>query len=473
MSEFFKNNKIYKYFSWQFKSIDDKHKELQKRMDAIENQIAEVNRVTKEINLKIDECLIENNSQCGDIKTRELMKKYDIILERTKQLDYINTELLKLKEIDKCKILIVGFYGAPNTGDELMLQAILNKLDCDSNEVTVMIADNPYYNIMKKYKVNYIHYPKTNMDINMISKYFDKIIFGGGAILDDSEYDNELAYKDNVANILIDLATKAIYDGKEVYCIGLSSNYQLSNKEYLKHLEFIIKNANHFSLRDKNSKNTLISAEIERAEEIRIINDIAYSLPKMRKDIDKLTNNIGVVLIGFAEKDKLINIVKACDTIVQKYIKNAKILLIPFYNYNKSDIYEYNKILENIETESNVQILEYKKEYDNVMEQFNNCDLLVCMRYHASLLALKAGIPSVHIVYDVHKHYQNKMNYLKEIYGYDETYISFKDFDQKQVEESLKFVLDNYKEMNKKYIQISEKIEERACQELEDILSFK
>lgn len=473
MKSIFKKNIFYKYFAWQFKNINDKQDDLKKEFNKT-TSIMDSNQVQKSIEeLKINEQNVQQ--QLGVIVDllRNQLNQNNIILERTKQFETINTELLKLKGSNKCKILLVGFYGAFNTGDELMLQAILSKLDCEKNDVTVMIADNPSYNIIKKYNVNYVHYPKTNMDINMISKYFDKIIFGGGAIIDDVEYNDSLAYKYNVANILLELSIKAIYYKKEVYCIGLSSNSYISNFKYIKDLEFVIRNAKHFSLRDENSKKTLINAKIKEADKIEIIDDIAYSLPKLKCNIEKDSFNIGVVLIGSAEENKLIAILNECNKFIHQKIniKKGKILLIPFYNYNNSDIEEYKKIVNHSGLENDIEILEYEQEYEKVMNQLGFCNILVCMRYHSSLLALKSGIPSVHIIYDVHRHYRNKMNFLKEQYGYPETYISFKDIKQNDIINSLNFVLNNYKEMNKKYIQISEEIEKRANKKIIDILN--
>lgn len=463
MKSIFKNNKIHKYFTWQFKYIDNKQENLKKSIEEVQNSIVNIKQSEQNIQQKLDIIcnLLENQSN-----------QNNIMLERTKQFEYINTELLKLKSVSKCKILLVGFYGAPNTGDELMLQSLLNKLDFEKNDITVMVADNPNYNIIKKYNVNYIHYPKTNMDINMISGYFDKIIFGGGAMIDDFEYDNPLAYKYNTPNILLELSIKAIYNKKEIYCIGLSSNSYITNRRYINDLEFLIKNANYFSLRDENSKKTLINAKVNGAEKILITDDIVYSLPKIKYQPNTSSFTLGLVLVGFAEKEKLINILQSCDIFITQNsnLKNCKILLIPFYDYYNSDIIEYNKIVNHANISSTVEILNYEQEYGKLMEQFKLCNILVCMRYHSSLLALKSGIPAVHIVYDVHRHYENKMNYLKQQYGYNETYLSFKEITQDNIINSLNFVLNNYEELHENYKQISSKFEERSTKELMEIL---
>lgn len=482
MASIFKNNKVYKYFEWHFKFIDNKNENLKNSIEEIQNSIANIEKYEQNLQQKLDTIynLLENQNTQNMYQRLDTIyslienqsKQNNIMLERTKQFDCINTELLKLKPINKCKILLVGFYGAPNTGDELMLQALLNKLNFENNSITVMLADNPNYNLLKKYNVNYIHYPKTNMDINMISEYFDKIIFGGGAMIDDFEYDNTLAYKYSTPNILMNLSIKAIYNKKEIYCIGLSSNSYISNPRYIQDLEFVIANSKHFSLRDENSKKTLISSNIHNAENILVINDIVYSLPRIQFHPRTDSFTLGLVLIGFAEEEKLINILRACDTFIKQNsnLKNCKIILIPFYDYCNSDILEYNKIVNSSNISTTIEILKYEQEYEKLMEQFNLCNILVCMRYHSSLLALKSGIPSVHIVYDVHRHYKNKMNFLREQFGYNETYLSFKEITQNDIINSLNFVLNNYEEMHENYKQISSKIENNAINNLTEIL---
>lgn len=461
-----KNSKLYKYFAWHFKSIDSKQEDLKKRIDNIEKSILDLTHTVQAFQNKLE------HTKTGYTFSDVDLTLINDINERTKQFEYINTELFKLKPVNKCKILLVGFYGAPNTGDELMLQALLNILDCEKNDVTVMLSDNPYYQTIKKYHVNYIHYPKTNLDLDTIAQYFDKIIFGGGAILDDFEYDKNYAYKYNVANILMDLSIKAIYEKKELYCIGLSSNSSLTNLKYIRDLEFIIKNSTHFSLRDNFSKKTLIDANVEGSNNIEVINDIAYALPNFKHNIDKSSLNIGLVLIGFADINKLLTIIQDCDNFIKDLYnhKDVKITLIPFYDYNNSDLVEYNRIISQTKLNCPFEILQYEHEYEKIMNQINTCDILVCMRYHSSLLALKSGIPSVHIVYDIHRHYENKMNDLKSKYGYDNTYISFKNLKENDVTTSLKFVLDNYNEIHEKNIEISSELETLTTNYLSKIL---
>ena len=76
-----------------------------------------------------------------------------------------NPELSTLSQILSDKqynILICGYYGAPNLGDELMLQTLLDFFGYYKDiHVTVIIHDNQYLNESVYGKVSILHYPKT------------------------------------------------------------------------------------------------------------------------------------------------------------------------------------------------------------------------------------------------------------------------------------------------------------------------
>ena len=90
----------------------------------------------------------------------------------------------------------MGFYGAPNLGDELMLETLLQYFPSFKDvDLTIMLSDNPVYDIGSYPAVNFIHYPKTRYDFNYLAQYFDTLVFGGGAIIDDRFFDNNYSYK--------------------------------------------------------------------------------------------------------------------------------------------------------------------------------------------------------------------------------------------------------------------------------------
>lgn len=93
-------------------------------------------------------------------------------------------------------------------------------------------------------------------------------------------------------------------------------------------------------------------------------------------------------------------------------------------------------------------------EFENTKEflkTFSKANITVNMRYHGTLLSMVYGIPSINIIYDIHPHYPNKMNYLAKIFKEEEYFINFTDVNNKNIKEMLL-------KANKNQLKIHEKI---------------
>lgn len=350
------------------------------------------------------------------------------------------------------QVLIVGFYGAPNLGDELMLEAILDRIGKRDNiRITIMIADNPKYDIRKYGNVNFIHYPKNNMDLHIIAKYFDKIIFGGGALLDDSKWEDFYSNNTSLYNILINLSTFAINLKKDIYLIGLSSSTKINNKDYIRNLENVLNSAKYVSLRDKNSLNVLRESGIKH-KNIEIIDDLVYGIREQRVVVNKCDEEyvVGMVLVSYTDSEILLDLVRQTEKyLLKKKQKRKYIRLIPFYVFEDSDIKKYKEIINSINIGESIEISiqPYVNTYNEIVQNFKGCNMIVAMRYHASLIALKEQIPAVHVVYDVHNHYINKMEDLLNKYAAKCNSIPLSEYDG----DKYLNILENCKE-NKKYV---------------------
>ena len=369
----------------------------------IGNLLLETNQNVKNIQNQL------NNMKC------ELDFTDDKIKTILKEIDKVNDEYLFINE--KSEILIVGFYGAPNLGDELMLSTLLSYLDCDNLDVTVLLCDNYDYKINDYPKVKFIHYPKTRYDFNILAEKFDYIIFGGGAIIDDKQYLKQDSFKYDLGTILIDLSLRGIAFNKKMIYLGLSSNYNLSNQEYIRYLGYIIENAEFFSVRDPNSKKTILKAIPTLDEkQIVLINDLVMSNTKLTNPINlNKGRNIFVGIIWVCTEENMEVLRKLLFHIKTNYPK-YHIKLIPFYDYVNNDINLYNKIFDKLEDKDNIEILPYNNTIEEIIYTFDKCDYIISMRYHATLISLARNINTISICYDKHTHYLNKISYINDLF---------------------------------------------------------
>lgn len=218
-----------------FKKIDDNYSnivELNKKINKIEIDFNNINEkydlLTKKVYLLENE--ISNFNQNFNIM-------FNFIKEQNK---YSNLEMLTLdNNVKKKRVLLMGFYGAPNLGDELMLEVIVSKLKKINNiDLTVMLSENREFDITNYPSLKIIHYPKSILDINILANYFDTVIVGGGALLDDNDYNyynNQLT----LSNSLINICYRMIQFNKQTILYGLSTSNTFSNEEYLAKLDYI------------------------------------------------------------------------------------------------------------------------------------------------------------------------------------------------------------------------------------------
>lgn len=440
----------------------------------IEENSNSIRQITNEFNEKMS--TISNSLEVLNNKinseNQELKDSIIKINEKIEMFKYNNSELQNIK-IDKNykNILIVGFYGAPNLGDELMLETVLDYLDNIKNKkITILLADNPNYSIDKYKDVRFLHYPKNLCDFNVLAEQYDYIVFGGGAIIDDKQYEIEKSYQYDLGTILIKLAIRAIAFNKKVICLALSASKNISNEEYLNKLKYVIDKSTFFSVRDVYTKKYLEEKfGKDVSEKIITVNDIVLSnekiLPNIRKE-RKISKdlNIGVVFIS---NDNNIEKLKIIIEAISMLNKKCSINLIPFYNYNEMDTAFYNRIkdIENNDIEINIE--KYSENMEKTIEIFNKNDIIIGMRYHSILLADILNIPCISINYDIHEHYYYKTKYLNEIFEQGQA-LSYSNLDKKTVFNNLKDIIEDNNQKN--IFSISERITQDATKQIKTII---
>ena len=297
-----------------------------------------------------------------------------------------------------------------------MLFSILNKLSPIDNGLD--ITDYP--------KCKIIHYPKNIIDINTLANYYDTVIIGCGALLDDTDY----TLNSNMLSLpttLINLSYRMITCKKNVILYGLSSSYELNNKEFIRKLNYISSNANYFSLRDTNSLKVLNKCGIN-TNKIRIVHDLVYTLDYCK--YNKTLKNDSCTRVGLIYVCNENNYDKLCELTknIVKYFKEKKqdykIVMIPFYEYLNNDTGYYKKIIEYL-NDKNIENLEYTSNVDEVFNTISNLDVCVSMRYHGTLISNMLGVPTLNLLFDIHKHYKNKVGYLYENYGYKNYQVNY------------------------------------------------
>lgn len=298
----------------------------------------------------------------------------------------------------KKRILVLGWYGAKNAGDELLLKSVLNKLDHNLCNITVLFDEYPnyYWEYWEKYGINFCTWPKEAETSDVISKEFDELIIGGGCHIDDSY---GLTKDRFIPTLALSLSKAFIDSNKNVSWLSVSSSRKLTNVEYIKQLGYIIAKAKKFSLRDSFSLMTLKESGID-CKRIILDKDLAFNILKRKKKL------LGLTLMKDINNKKIIQEISDICSTNGKY----RLILIPFFNGDKNDENYFKKLtadplFKNIDWE----IAPQYENPDQIQFPFYGLDFAINTRFHAALITNFLGIPNIIYINEEHPHYHNKM----------------------------------------------------------------
>lgn len=279
------------------------------------------------------------------------------------------------------KVLISGYYGFNNFGDEAVLSVLVESLKKEGvTDITVITK----YPKGTKQSCG----TKTVYTFNLLAIFFamlkTNVFFsGGGSLLQDVTSTKSLLY-------YLALIILAIIFGKKVIIfaqgIGPINNNFLKNltKEVLKRCTFI-------TVRDKKSlellKNWDISAEI--------VPDPVWSFYVSRKYSH---NGVGVQLRKW--KSITEEIIQALAKGIAENFSKKKIFIYALQRTQDKEVCEkLEEEIKKINPDIYTQVI-YNRTPCSISDSFSHLDMMIAMRYHACLLALKYGLKTLPIIYD-------------------------------------------------------------------------
>ncbi len=276
------------------------------------------------------------------------------------------------------KILISGYYGFDNFGDEAILDVLLSHLK--GHDVTVLSA-NPKSTV-EKHRVNSINSFNSDLIMKRLAD-FDILISGGGSLLQNVTSNRSLLYYCGLIYLFASMKKDVVIFAQG---IGPINGFwgKLIAKMALKKCKFI-------SVRDEKSLDLLKSWGINaklvcdpifdlQLPERKKTRKIGIQLRKFHTLTDKLFDEI-IKQIALKFSDREIELIAFQDT------EDVGISQVFLNKLKKKNPTINAKIVQNL---SNQQIIERVSEYD----------YLIAMRFHACLLGLKYGIKTLAISYD-------------------------------------------------------------------------
>lgn len=291
------------------------------------------------------------------------------------------------------KILISGYYGFDNCGDDAVLECLINDLKDKNVKDIFVLSNNPnetkeYYNVSSIYRNSY-------KEILTAIKSCDVVISGGGSLLQDKTSSKSLWYY--LAIIFL-----GIFFRKKVYIIG--QGIGPINKKFNRWItKVILKRVNGITVRDSDSKRFL--------ESLKIKNDVILSADPVvnmesidDKRIYEILSKEGIdpserymiICTRAWETTEIsrVELAKAIDTIANA--NGMRVIFFPFYY--KVDEEESQKVANYLK--SDYKIIKNKYNPKEVLGIIKKSQFLIGVRLHALIFGLVANIPFIGISYD-------------------------------------------------------------------------
>lgn len=276
------------------------------------------------------------------------------------------------------KIVISGYYGFDNFGDEAILEILINALKKLDVDITVL-SKNPEITA----QVNEVNAFQMFNIADAIHQIFvsDILISGGGSLLQDKTSKMSFFYYIFIICVALMLKKPVIIFGQGVE--------PLNNKYLGGILAKVLQKVDYISVRDKKSANYLKKLGVKSKT---FADAVWSSSPRKLKKTKKIVVQLREVK-GFDEEQ--LNIL--AKALAGKF-KDEKIEILSLQD--KHDLEVCKKLAERLEIfDMKVKVLHNLSNKD-VVKLIASANQVVAMRYHACLLAIKEDIPLLALSYD-------------------------------------------------------------------------
>jgi len=308
-------------------------------------------------------------------------------------------------------VIISGYYGFNNSGDDAILKAIVNDFKREFKNINMTALSNNPKNTEEVYGIKAIS--RFNIISVMKSIYkSDMLLSGGGSLLQDISSTRSLIYYLSIIKIA-ELFNKPVM----VFANGIGPINKKMNRFFTKK---VLNKVELITLRDFKSEKTL--EDIDVKNNIYVTADPVFTLEASQdaRISDILTREgiptdkplVGISVRKWRNTENLKKVVaRAVEYINNNY--NARVLMIPMHYPEDLEISNEIKEIANC---PDCYVLKENYCVEDIIGIINKLELIVAMRLHSLIYAATQAVPMIGLVYDP------KVEGVLELIGIDEKY---------------------------------------------------
>ena len=359
-------------------------------------------------------------------------------------------------------ILISGYYGFNNTGDEAMIETMSNIL-AKRNYGLIVLSSNPE-RTKELYNVRAYDRYKFSEIVKAIKKA-DIVVSGGGTLFQDITSKKSIWYYLGIVKL-------AQLLGKKV-CVAYQGMGPIDTKAYRKMTKNTLnkKSVKYVALRDNNAIEFAKNIGIKE-DKISFSSDMIFMMdpPAKERSMKILRDNLhgykdGQKLIGLSirewkDKDRTDLFAAFADKLVEEY--DARIVFFPFHKPKDAEISKI--VMHKMKHEDAAALIPNRYLPSEILGTMGLMDVNIGVRLHSLVFSAVGNVPTIGISYDPKIDGFLEMINMKPACTYSELSVE-------KLFENTKKYLDgetvDYSEKIKEFRRIGEETLDKIIQEIE------
>ena len=300
------------------------------------------------------------------------------------------------------QIVLSGYYGFDNIGDEAVLYAILSALRKEIKEIEVTVLSNNPDKTKALYGVKSVN--RWNMkEVAKVIKASDMLISGGGSLLQDVTSGKTVPYYLAIVKIAQFYKKKVVFYSQGIGPVNKRINRWLIKK--------VVNKVDGIYVRDTSSKKLLQEIGIKKPVGAALDPVLGIEIPE-ESIIRPERKTVGVYIRPWMDENHDKNLINSMiPGLVYLIEKGYRLCFIPMHYEQDREIttkiarevkkaVSQKETLESKKLEYAIEVLDKMLSIHEVMIYTAGFDMVVGMRLHSLIMAAASKVPVLALSYD-------------------------------------------------------------------------
>lgn len=290
----------------------------------------------------------------------------------------------------KKSIVISGYYGFNNIGDEAVLSSIVTALRKHIPDVHITVLSNAPSQTKALYGVDAVDRWQIK-EIAKVIKASDLLISGGGSLLQDTTSNKVIPYYLGIVKIALWYKKPVVFYSQGVGPVAKGLGKWL--------IKTIGNKVSKIFVRDEGSKALLESIGVKKAP-ITVTIDPVLGIKVKSELVHQLEPNlvtgkkVGIYIRPWKNDKELVDKLK--EVVEYMVDKDYDIYLMPMYH--KEDLSISEELANHLS--ERVHVIRQEMTIDEVVAYTAQFDFILGMRLHSLIMAHAVGVPMIGLSYD-------------------------------------------------------------------------